>query len=118
MLRRNFIKKILLFSLAFLSLKTKIMANSLYKPFNMEGGMFLNNYVLHKSSFKDFWKWRKESNKPKPMSFPVVKNNPSYLKSNNSEKTITWVGHSTFLIQIDGVNILTCLLYTYDAADE
>ena len=90
MLRRNFIKKILLFSLAFLSLKTKIMAKSLYKPFNMEDGMFLNNYVLHKSSFKDFWKWRKESNKPKPMSFPVVKNKISrlFIYNNNSSQVL------------------------------
>ena len=99
MQRRNFLKKILLFALAFMSIKTKITANSFFKPFNMENGIFLNNYVAHKSSFKDFWKWRRESNKPEPIEFPLIKNNPEYLKSNKTEKTITWIGHSTFLIR-------------------
>ena len=85
MLRRDFIKKVILFSFSFVILKTKIMANSLFKPFNLVDGVFVNNYVSHKSSFKDFWKWRKESNRPKPISFPVVKNNPGYLKTNKSE---------------------------------
>ena len=107
MQRRNFLKKILLFALAFMSIKTKIIASSFFKPFNMENGIFINNYVTHKSSFKDFWKWRRESSKPEPIEFPVIKNNPEYLKSNKTEKTITWIGHSTFLIQIDGINILT-----------
>ena len=106
MLRRNFIKTLIL-SCTFFFLKTKIMANSLFKPFKIENGIFVNNYVSHKSNFKDFWKWRKESNKPESIEFPLAKNNPKYLKSNKYERTITWVGHSTFLIQIDGINILT-----------
>jgi len=105
--RREFIKKIVLFSLSFVFVKTKIMANSIFKPFNLENGIFVNNYISHKNNFKDFWKWRIESKKPAPIEFPLAKNNPKYLKSNKSEKTITWIGHSTFLLQIDGINILT-----------
>ena len=63
------------------------MANSLFKPFNLVDGVFVNNYVSHKSSFKDFWKWRRESSKPEPIAFPIVENDPEYLKSNKSEKT-------------------------------
>jgi len=105
--RRDFIKKIVLFSLSFVFLKTKIMAKSLFKPFNLEDGIFVNNYVSHRNSFKDFWRWRMESKKPQSISFPIANNNPEYLKSNKSERTITWVGHSTFLLQIDSINILT-----------
>lgn len=39
--------------------------------------------------------------------FEMGKNDPVWLNDNNSEFTITWIGHSTLLIQIEGMNILT-----------
>ena len=39
--------------------------------------------------------------------FPLVENDGRFLRENTSEFTVTWVGHSTLLIQLDGVNILT-----------
>jgi len=41
-----------------------------------------------------------------------VPNDGSYLKNNTSEASITWVGHSTLLIQMDGLNILTDPLWS------
>jgi N-acyl-phosphatidylethanolamine-hydrolysing phospholipase D len=38
---------------------------------------------------------------------PLAKNDPEFLKSNRTEDTVTWVGHSTVLIQVEGRNILT-----------
>ena len=38
---------------------------------------------------------------------PRVENDGSALKSNRTDATVTWVGHSTLLIQLDGVTILT-----------
>ncbi|MBS4197472.1 MBL fold metallo-hydrolase [Lederbergia citri] len=61
-------------------------------------------------SFKDLRNWRKErKGKKKDLSYQVPTVNPevSFLQSNNSEPTITWIGHSTFLIQLNGKNILT-----------
>jgi len=37
----------------------------------------------------------------------VLANNGAALRANGTVPTITWIGHSTFLVQIDGVNILT-----------
>jgi N-acyl-phosphatidylethanolamine-hydrolysing phospholipase D len=37
----------------------------------------------------------------------VVKNDGADLRANHVAPTITWIGHSTFLVQLDGVNILT-----------
>lgn len=38
---------------------------------------------------------------------PRVANDGSGLKHNRTDATVTWVGHSTVLIQLDGLNILT-----------
>jgi len=40
-------------------------------------------------------------------SFPVEANDISRLRTNRTEPMVTWVGHSTLLVQLDGVNLLT-----------
>ena len=70
--------------------------------------IFYNNYINHKmATFKELWKWRKESKKPEPLSFPLANNDPKFLQENRTQKTLTWIGHASFLIQLDGINILT-----------
>ena len=55
----------------------KLFAKEFSKPL-FKDGIFYNNYIDHKmASFKEFWKWRKESTKPSPISFPLTKNNPT-----------------------------------------
>lgn len=52
---------------------------------------------------------RKGANAPnrRGAAFPVVANDGAELRANGVVPTVTWVGHSTFLVQIDGLNILT-----------
>ncbi len=62
-------------------------------------------------SLKDIWAWRKErSAKQKDLSFTVPhaeRIDLPFLRQNRTETTITWIGHSTFLIQTGGLNVLT-----------
>ncbi len=44
---------------------------------------------------------------PRTVNLPRVANDGSALKNNRTNATVTWVGHSTLLIQLDGLNILT-----------
>jgi N-acyl-phosphatidylethanolamine-hydrolysing phospholipase D len=44
---------------------------------------------------------------PRTAGVPRVANDGSALRANQTEATITWVGHATLLIQLDGVNVLT-----------
>ena len=44
---------------------------------------------------------------PKGEPASVVPNDGAALRANGTHPTVTWVGHSTFLVQLDGVNILT-----------
>lgn len=37
----------------------------------------------------------------------LADNDPAYLKSNGQDPTLTWIGHATLLLQLNGVNILT-----------
>ena len=60
-------------------------------------------------TFKDILKWQL-ARKKKVIDYQVpqcVQKESTFLKSNRSQQTITWIGHSTFFIQKCGLNILT-----------
>jgi L-ascorbate metabolism protein UlaG (beta-lactamase superfamily) len=61
-------------------------------------------------SFADLRQWRKERrSKRKDLSYrvPNVPPNIAWLHSNRTEPSVTFIGHSTFLIQLGGLNIVT-----------
>lgn len=61
-------------------------------------------------SFSQLRQWQKERrSKRKDLSFQVPRVQPDvkFLASNRELPTVTFVGHSTFLIQLGGLNILT-----------
>ena len=47
------------------------------------------------------------SHPPRGEPTAVLPNDGVGLRANGTHPTVTWVGHSTFLVQLDGVNILT-----------
>ncbi|MBP1992454.1 MBL fold metallo-hydrolase [Paenibacillus eucommiae] len=63
------------------------------------------------NSLKDVRKWQKErKTKVKDLSFTVSqseKKELEFLLNNREKTTITWIGHSTFLLQTAGLNIVT-----------
>jgi len=54
-------------------------------------------------------KWMGEFRKLKweRIDLPRAQNDPAWLKANRSWDSLTWVGHSTFLLQLGGLNLLT-----------
>lgn len=67
--------------------------------------------VENKKTLSDLWKWRKERKgkiKDLTVSVPAADSvRLQEIQQNRSQTSFTWIGHSTFLIQLDGVNILT-----------
>jgi L-ascorbate metabolism protein UlaG (beta-lactamase superfamily) len=67
--------------------------------------------VHNLKSIKELRQWRKERrSKSKDYTYVVPHVQQvalGYLHSNRVEASITWIGHSTFLIQTGGLNILT-----------
>lgn len=67
--------------------------------------------AVEKVLIRNIAKWRLERmRKRKDLSFSVPhieKVDADFINNNQTECAITWVGHSTFLIQLSGLNILT-----------
>jgi N-acyl-phosphatidylethanolamine-hydrolysing phospholipase D len=51
--------------------------------------------------------WRLVTAPAVAATFPRTANDGAALRANHGAPTITWVGHATLLIQLDGVNVLT-----------
>ena len=76
---------------------------------------FRNNTHLAPNGGRHFWRWqweRKTQGLPHPPmnGYPVVTSvSPDlhYLQHNTGQSAATWVNHSTILVQLGGLNILT-----------
>jgi N-acyl-phosphatidylethanolamine-hydrolysing phospholipase D len=73
---------------------------------------FKNNYPHPEKG--SFWKWKFEQwRQGRPQApergwtFPVQRPDGAFIKSNRSVDTLTWIGHASFLLQLEGLNILT-----------
>ena len=87
------------------------------KYHHLPNGSFKN--VYHSSinkPFSDLIKWRWGRTQPEIFNFKLYKNDPKFLKENRDIPTLTWIGHSTLLIQYKGVNILTDPHFTQRAS--
>lgn len=62
-------------------------------------------------TWRELLKWREErKRKKKDLSFTVPRESQpdiAFLLENRTETVVVWIGHSTFLLQIGGLNILT-----------
>ncbi|WP_240418743.1 MBL fold metallo-hydrolase [Paenibacillus periandrae] len=69
------------------------------------------NAAAKVNSLQDVRKWQKErKTKVKDLSFAVSQSPDKkldLLRTNREQTTITWIGHSTFLLQTAGLNIVT-----------
>src|SRR4051812_41571465 len=69
------------------------------------------NDVSNKKTFREMQKWQKERrSKVKDLTENIPqcsKKRIQEIKENRSRTSYTWIGHSTFLLQLDGLNILT-----------
>jgi L-ascorbate metabolism protein UlaG (beta-lactamase superfamily) len=67
--------------------------------------------VENKKSFQDMRKWQKErKGKTKDLSTQIEQSPDKqidFIQQNRETTAYTWIGHSTFLIQLNGLNILT-----------
>ena len=91
------------------------LANRSSKTNNHTRNGFRNPfYGLKEINFTDFLKWKlvdslkgEKPEKSKKYSFEIIDNNGRFLKQSKTDLTVTWIGHSTLLIQIQGLNILS-----------
>ena len=66
--------------------------------------MFPSDWTVNKFRARRLWVALVGSN---TVTLPRVANDGRALRENGVEPTVTWVGHATLLIQVDGVNVLT-----------
>jgi N-acyl-phosphatidylethanolamine-hydrolysing phospholipase D len=85
---------------------------------------FRNNYP-HEAN-QSVWKWQWERLTQGTVAkapeagwaslLPSVKPDVEFLKNNRTERTMTWIGHATVLLQTNGVNIITDPIFSERAS--
>jgi N-acyl-phosphatidylethanolamine-hydrolysing phospholipase D len=70
---------------------------------------FRNNYAHERHDLGAFFRflWGFQRRPFTKVDFPQARNDPAFLAANRTRPTLTWVGHSTFVVQLGGLNILT-----------
>jgi L-ascorbate metabolism protein UlaG (beta-lactamase superfamily) len=73
---------------------------------------YRNIYDSKEPDFIDFlkWRWARFLNGTAPSertSFALADADREFLKTNRTRTTLTWIGHATLLLQLNGKNILT-----------
>ena len=58
-------------------------------------------------SFSKLWRWHQNRIEQEPVQFELIKPDADFLRENRTVPTLTWIGHSTFLWQYQGVNLIT-----------
>lgn len=69
------------------------------------------DHVVTKKTLRDMMRWQQERKQNKKDLSILIKQSPNKeiitLAANRLETSITWIGHSTFLIQMNGLNMIT-----------
>lgn len=84
---------------------------TVYKYHHTKDGFRNVNLAVRQPTFDVMFPFllrRTTTNLKNPIyELPRIENVGNFLKENKSISTVTWVGHSTLLVQMDGVNFLT-----------
>jgi len=78
-------------------------------PHHVEGG-FRNTdpaFTRASAAARFAFIWKRAWAPARTIDVPREANDGAALRANGSEATVTWIGHATVLVQLDGVNLLT-----------
>jgi len=86
--------------------------NAVPDPTHHDGpGLFRNPWKIHNPRLAELWRFARESRRDtdptRPGSFASTESKPAIPRAKADELSVTWVGHSTFLIQTGNRNVLT-----------
>jgi L-ascorbate metabolism protein UlaG (beta-lactamase superfamily) len=106
---------------------TKPYKNPYYDPAKIHhkiDGFTNADGIKNTKTYAELRRWRSErAGKPpqpstlfKGYNFPVLKPDVDYLNHNKADNTVTFIGHSTLLVQMSGLNILTDPQFSHRAS--